>query len=113
MTQETTTPEVGIESLFYSDTVEPELTTPTDEAPAEEEPETVAEVETEEVETEEAETVEPEETEKQESQDEDDSELYVSLSDDEEVSLKQIREWKEGGLRQSDYTKKNQSLQGS
>jgi hypothetical protein len=40
-----------------------------------------------------------------ESQEEPDEELYIDL-DGEEIALSQVKEWKEGNLRQSDYTKK-------
>jgi hypothetical protein len=39
----------------------------------------------------------------------DDQDLYVDL-DGREISLKQIQEWEQGALRQSDYTRKTQAI---
>lgn len=55
----------------------------------------------------EVETVELDETEQPES---DQEEFYVDLGNEREVSFKQIKEWEQGSLRQSDYTRKTQAL---
>lgn len=69
-----------------------------DEQPEEEQQEA-------ETETEEAETEEEEQPDTQEEAEE----LYIDL-DGEEIALSEIKSWKDGNLRQSDYTKKTTEL---
>lgn len=85
-----------------------------DEAEPTEEPTEEAKDLTEGPETEESEEVEAQDTDESEEDgepedseetDDEDSDLYLEL-DGEEVPLSQVKEWKQGYLRQSDYTKK-------
>lgn len=81
-----------------------ELVEPTEELEEEAEPE-VVEAETEEIPENDIPEVESEEVEEVE-----DDGPYVYLIGDEEVTEAQILEWKNGGLKQSDYTKKTMAL---
>lgn len=102
---QTDTPEMGPEELFYGKQDNDEVVDSVVEETAEEE-------QTEEVSNEKPEESstdaddDPEATENPENSDE---ELYVDIGG-REITVKQIKEWEEGDLRQSDYTKKTQSL---
>jgi len=92
------------EKLFYPDDAEAETESLTEEAE-------ISEEEPEETESEVAESDELEE-ESVESEDEegDSFESYIELDDGREITIKQIKEWEQGNLRHSDYTKKTQNL---
>lgn len=96
--------------MFYQAEPEPVDTsiTPTDEAPTKE-PEQVEEVEPVETEVLEGEAEETElESEESEPELNDDEQFFQM--DGEDISLEQVKQWKQGDMRQSDYTKKTQKL---
>lgn len=96
--------------MFYQAEPEPvvETTSPTDEAPTQE-PEQVEEAEPVEKEVLESEDEETE-VESEESEPElNDNEQFFQM-DGEDISLEQVKKWKKGDMRQSDYTKKTQKL---
>lgn len=102
--------------MFYNQ-AEPESNQPTEEAnnQAPDEVEVVEDRDEQRLPEETQDDIETEETETEESEPQlSDEEYYVELSqkdgDAREVSLKQIKEWEKGYLRQSDYTKKTQKL---
>jgi hypothetical protein len=76
------------------------------EAPEED----IIETEDEEVEVEEDDSEESEESEEDTESQDDETELEFYQIGDIEATLEEIKEWKEGSLRQSDYTKKTQAL---
>lgn len=98
--------EQAVNSLMDQLTEQPEEV----EAEDQDEIEEQEEVETAE-ETEEVEDDQPEEDDADEasSETEDDDDLYVEI-DGEEVSLAQLREWRSGGMKSKDYTRKTQEL---
>lgn len=93
--------EIGTNDIFSTPTTEPETTIGTDEV---EETATSGEAEDNtDAETEGESTDEASESQEPEAE-------YLYEIDGEEVNLKDIREWKQGHLRQADYTKKTQAL---
>lgn len=93
--------EIGTNDIFSTQTIEPETTL---ESEAVEETATSGEAEDNtEAETEGESTEEASESQEPEAE-------YLYEIDGEEVNLKDIREWKQGHLRQADYTKKTQAL---
>jgi len=100
-------PVIETTSLFYpsSETeAEPTETELEAKVTPEEEPEAEDEAIAESEETEES-----DETEETEAPEHSDDELFFAIGE-REISLKQIKEWEQGNLRQSDYTKKTQTL---
>ena len=53
--------------------------------------------------------IEPVENDNDEPQNDEDEELYVNINE-REISFSQIKEWEQGSLRQSDYTRKTQGV---
>lgn len=95
--------------MFYQAEPEPVDTSiaPTDEAPSKE-PEPTEDVEPVEIENLEGKAEEVEESEESDPELSDDEQFFQM--DGEDVSLAEAKEWKKGGMRQSDYTKKTQKL---
>lgn len=91
-------PELETEVSFYQNLEQVEDTP--EEAAEQEQPEEEAQADTEDSEA---------ENEDESEHDATDEELYVDI-DGREITLKQIKEWEEGELRQSDYTRKTQAL---
>ena len=102
-------PIVEPESLFYNQEEPEEALEVAEEKPEEVEAEEEEAEDAEESDAESEESEGEEDSEEEAEQEESDEESYVEI-DGREITLKQIKDWESGSLRQSDYTQKTQAL---
>ena len=101
-------PQVEPANQFYNDLTEAEPTKPTEEAEVTKQEDQAPEQEVEKLDKPE-EAEKSEKSEELESNDEEEESLFIEL-DGEEIDLEDVKEWRDGHLMQSDYTKKTTAL---